>query len=71
LGGWANSFSRARVPNVPLGRLGELLLERGSEGLITDEELFDPGEWEEMFNDEKFARHLGVMHPEWDLPPTR
>jgi len=55
--------------NVPLGRLGELLLERGSETLIPDEELFDPGEWEEMFNDEEFARELGVMHPEWDLPP--
>ena len=56
-------------PNVPLGRLGELLLDRGSEALITDEELFDLGEWEEMFNDEEFARQLGVMHPEWDLPP--
>ena len=55
--------------NVPLGRLGELLLERGSEALITDEELFDLGEWEEMFNDEEFAKRLGVMHPEWDLPP--
>lgn len=55
--------------NVPLGRLGELLLDRGSEALITDEELFDLGEWEEMFNDEEFARQLGLMHPEWDLPP--
>lgn len=56
-------------PNVPLGRLGELLLDRGSEALITDEELFNLGEWEEMFNDEEFARQLGLMHPEWDLPP--
>lgn len=55
--------------NVPPGRLGELLLERGGESLITDEELFDPGEWKEMFNDEEFARRLGAMHPEWDLPP--
>ena len=56
-------------PDVPLGRLGELLLERGSEARVTDEELFDPGEWEEVFNDEEFATQLGEMHPEWDLPP--
>jgi len=56
-------------PNVPLGRLGELLLERGSEERITDEELFDPEEWEEMFNGEAFARQLGEVHPEWDKPP--
>lgn len=57
------------IPNAPLGRLGELLLERGSEALITDEELFEVDEWEEMFNDEEFARRLGEIHPEWDLPP--
>jgi hypothetical protein len=54
---------------APVGRLGELLLERGSEALIADEELFDPGEWEETFNDGGFAGQLGKMHPEWDLPP--
>jgi hypothetical protein len=50
---------------APLGRLGELVPERGSEVLTTDEELFDPREWEETF-------YVGDMHPEWDLlpPPT-
>ena len=68
LGRLGKQFLVGEDPNVPLGRLGDLLLERGSEARITDEELFDPGEWEEIFNDEEFARWLGEMHPEWDLP---
>ena len=68
LGRMGKQLLAGEGPNMPLGRLGELLLERGGEALITDEELFDLGEWEEMFNDEEFARRLGVMHPEWDLP---
>ena len=69
LGRMGKQLLAGEDPNVPLGRLDELLLERGSESLITDEELFDSVEWEEIFNDEEFARRLGVMHPEWDLPP--
>ena len=69
LGRMGKQLLAGEGPNVPLGRLDELLLERGSESLIADEELFDSVEWEEIFNDEEFARRLGVMHPEWDLPP--
>ena len=68
LGRMGKQLLAGEGPNVPLGRLDELLLERGSESLIADEELFDSVEWEEIFNDEEFARRLGVMHPEWDLP---